>query len=117
MHRRSFILSLIGAAAGGVALSTKAVAAPQTPWEALQSLEAETPFGDLPALGAQEAQRRHRGGHRRYYRGHRGYGRRRFRRGWAWGHYYGPPRRRWRRRVCRVFPNRYGQLVRRCWWR
>jgi hypothetical protein len=116
MHRRSFLVSLIGAAAGSVALSSKAAAAPQTPWEALQSLEAETTLEDLPAQGAQEAQRRHSRGYRRHYRGHRGYGRRHFRRGWVRGPYYGP-RRRWRRRVCRVVPNRWGQLVRRCWWR
>jgi hypothetical protein len=122
MHRRNFLLGLIGAAAGGVALSSHANAASgRTPWDDLQDLEnSGAPPEDLPAEGASEAQNRRsrrrygrRGGRRVYRR--RFYGRPR---GRAY-RYWGPRRRRryWgRRRVCRVVRNRWGYLVRRCWW-
>jgi hypothetical protein len=120
MDRRNFLLAFIGAAAGGVALSSQARAAPANSlWDDLQDLEAAgAPVEDLPAEGAEEAQNRRSRGRGHYrgrrYRGGRSYYRR-GPRGRAYG-YYRRPRRRYRRRVCRVVRNRYGYLVRRCWW-
>lgn len=115
MNRRGFLFGVLGMAAGGAALASTAQAAPaQNLWDELQGLDAAQ---DLPAEGAAEAQRRH--GHRAY-RGRRVYRRGYHRpRGRAYGYYWGPRRRRryWgRRRVCRVVRNRWGYLVRRCWW-
>lgn len=116
MNRRGFIFGVLGMAAGGAALASTAQAAPaQTLWDELQGLDGAQ---DLPAEGAEEAQRRHARGHyrgRTVYR-HRGY---RYPRGRAYGYYWGPRRRRvgWgRRRVCRLVRNRWGYLVRRCFW-
>jgi hypothetical protein len=117
MDRRNFLLAFMGAAGGGLALSSHAQAEPSlTLWDDLQSLE--TAAGapeDLPAEGAAEAQYR-RDGRRGGRRGPPARGRYRGRppRGRAYGRRYAPPRRR--RRVCRVVRTRYGQLVRRCWW-
>lgn len=123
MDRRGFLLAVIGAAAGGAALPSSARAAPgATLWDELELMEsADTPVEDLPAEGAEEAQnRRSRGRGRGRSRGRRVYrgGRRRRYRGRPRGRYYAPPRRRrrYRRRICRLVPNRYGHLVRRCWW-
>ncbi len=75
MDRRSFLLGVFAAAAGGAALSTSARAAPaQTLWDELQQIDAgSAPLEDLPAEGAQEAQGRRRA--RGHYRGRRAYGR------------------------------------------
>lgn len=111
MNRRGFLLGLAGAAAGGVALSTQAQAAPAAAlWDELQALDAAA---DLPAEGAQETRGHRRGRYRDRRPAVRYYGRPR--RGYAYG-YYRRPRRRYRRRVCRLVRSRYGYLVRRCFW-
>ena len=123
MNRRGFLLALAGAAASGVALSTQAQAAPAgAVWDDLQAIEAggEALDGDLPAEGATEAQRHGRGRASHGHRAPRGryYGRRRayYPRGRAYGYYHRPRYRRYRRRVCRRAVNRYGYVVRRCYW-
>jgi hypothetical protein len=104
MDRRFFLTSLLGAAGTSialVALAPKAQAA--TLLEELAEMEASggnllaAELADMPASGATQAQ---------YYytRPHRAYRRR----------YYAPPPRI---RRCRTFYDRWGRLVRRCWWR
>ena len=119
MNRRGFLLGIIGAAAGGAALSTPARAAPaQSLWDELQSLDAAGgPAEDLPAEGAEEAQNRQRGRGRRPNRGRRAYGRRRAPRGRVYRRYRAPRRYVGPRRVCRLVRNRRGAVVRRCWRR
>lgn len=108
MDRRFFlksVLSLAGAGAATALLAPEAQALPLL--EELQALDATgaNPLmaseSDLPAQGASEAQYYY-GQQPRYYR-------RRPRR------YYRPlPPPRVRR--CRTFYDRWGRLVRRCWW-
>jgi hypothetical protein len=108
MDRRFFlksVLTLAGAGAATALLAPEAQALPLL--EELQAMEAtgSNPLvvgeSDLPAQGASEAQyyygqqpRRHRRRARRYYRP------------------LPPPRVR----RCRTFYDRWGRLVRRCWW-
>jgi hypothetical protein len=108
MDRRFFlksVLTLAGAGAATALLAPEAEALPLL--EELHAMEATgtNPLmvseSDLPALGASEAQyyygqqpRRHRRRPRRYYRP------------------LPPPRVR----RCRTFYDRWGRLVRRCWW-
>ena len=129
MNRRGFLLALAGAAAGGAVFTAQAQAAPAASlWDELQDLEGggDDLAGDMPAEGAAEAQGRRGGNYRggravagRHYgrpRGRAYYRRGYYPRGRAYGYYYGPRYRRYRRRVCRRVVNRYGYVVRRCWW-
>ncbi len=119
MNRRGFLLGLMGAAVGGAAIASQAQAQERGLWDELNDLEAVDATEDLPAEGAEEAQHRRsrgrRGGRRRG--GRRYYGRRRYRRGRPYWRYRRPRRYYRRRRVCRLVRNRYGRLIRRCWWR
>jgi hypothetical protein len=106
MDRRFFLKSLLGVAGASAAsalLAPKAQALPL--FDELQAMDASgsnplatAALADLPAEGASEAQ---------YYGPPPGYYRRRPRR------YYAPPPRV---RRCRTFYDRWGRLVRRCWW-
>ncbi|MEN9708173.1 MAG: hypothetical protein RIQ68_581 [Pseudomonadota bacterium] len=106
MDRRFFLKSVLGLAGAGAATALLAPEAQALPLlEELQALDAAgaNPLmaseSDLPAQGASEAQY--------YYGPPPGYYRRRPRR------YYRPPPRV---RRCRTFYDRWGRLVRRCWW-
>ena len=105
MDRRIFLKSLLGVAGSGaacVAFAPSAEAAPLLDELAAMDAQGSNPLSqaaaheaDLPAPGAHDAQ---------YY-----YRRRPRRR------YYRPlPPARVRR--CRTFYDRFGRLVRRCWW-
>ncbi|MFN3889395.1 MAG: hypothetical protein ACK4MV_03280 [Beijerinckiaceae bacterium] len=120
MNRRSFLLGFIVAATGGAAITSQARAAPARGlWDELQNLDAAAALDeDLPAEGASEVQSRHSRRRRQHYRSA---GRRRVHRrprGRAYGYYRGPQYRyyRRRRRVCRLVRDRWGRVVRRCWW-
>ncbi len=105
MDRRLFLQSLLGVAGSGaalVALAPHAEAASLLDELAAMDAQGTNPLAhspvqeaDLPATGAEEAQ---------YY-----YRRRRARR------YYRPMRAA-RVRRCRTVYDRFGRLVRRCWW-
>ena len=115
MDRRTLLLSMFGLVAGaGAAVAAPTSRGGETIFDELAALDRD---GDLAAEEAQEAQGRRRApyrgrrvayGHR--YRPHRAVVRYRApvrqRRSHYWGH----------RRVCRFVRNRYGNLVRRCWW-
>ncbi len=112
MDRRFFLKSLLGVAGTGAAVAAFAPRAEALPLlDELAAMDAtgSNPLAtasaaaeaDLPAPGAEEAQY--------YYGPPPGYYRRRSRR------YYRPvPPPRVRR--CRTFYDRWGRLVRRCWW-
>ena len=110
MDRRNFLKSLLGlagASAAVVALTPSAEALPLLDELAALDATGANPLAgasaqaeaDLPAPGAAEAQY--------YYGPPPGAYRRRPRR------YYRPPPRV---RRCRTFYDRWGRLVRRCWW-
>jgi hypothetical protein len=106
MDRRFLLKSLLGLAGVGAIASLLAPSAQASPLlDELQALDAarSNPLmaseSDLPAPGASDAQY--------YYGPPPGYYRRRPRR------YYRPPPRV---RRCRTFYDRWGRLVRRCWW-
>lgn len=110
MDRRFFLTSLLGVAGASAATAMLAPKAQALPlFEELQAMDAAAvnPLvageADLPAEGATEAQY--------YYGPPPGTYRRRPRR-----YYRAPPPPRPRIRRCRTFYDRWGRLVRRCWW-
>lgn len=113
MDRRFFLTSLLGvagASAASVLLMPKAHALPLLEeLQAMEAKDAQVPAtaaeeADLPAPGASQAQY--------YYGPPPGYYRRRPRRYYVPPYDAPPPRIR----RCRFFYDRWGQLVRRCWW-